>query len=80
MSLRTLGYVIPVARLARRQPPSPLRPSKSQPTPPSGRSRPKEPSSSFDGESLAGWVSRDGKTPAAWPVADGVMTVGGATS
>ena len=31
----------------------------------------------FNGESLAGWVSRDGKTPAAWPVADGIMTVRG---
>ncbi len=31
----------------------------------------------FNGESLGGWVSRDGKTPAAWPVADGIMTVRG---
>ena len=30
----------------------------------------------FDGESLKGWVGRDGK-PAGWPVADGVMTVRG---
>ncbi len=31
----------------------------------------------FNGESLSGWVSRDGKKPADWPVADGVMTVRG---
>ena len=31
----------------------------------------------FDGESLSGWVGRDGKTPAGWPVADGIMTVKG---
>ncbi|MBX6312242.1 MAG: DUF1080 domain-containing protein [Isosphaeraceae bacterium] len=30
----------------------------------------------FDGESLDGWVKMDGKTPADWPVRDGVMTVG----
>jgi hypothetical protein len=29
----------------------------------------------FDGKSLDGWVKLDGKTPAAWPVADGVVTV-----
>lgn len=28
------------------------------------------------GESLSGWVARDGKTAAAWPVVDGIMTVG----
>jgi hypothetical protein len=31
----------------------------------------------FSGESLSGWVKRDGKTPAAWPVAEGIMTVRG---
>ena len=31
----------------------------------------------FNGESLSGWVGRDGKKPAAWPVADGIMTVKG---
>jgi len=30
----------------------------------------------FDGKSLDGWVKADGKTPAAWPVEDGVLTVG----
>jgi hypothetical protein len=30
----------------------------------------------FDGKSLGGWVKTDGKTPAAWPVQDGVFTVG----
>jgi Domain of Unknown Function (DUF1080) len=31
----------------------------------------------FNGESLSGWVGRDGKTAAGWPVADGIMTVKG---
>ena len=31
----------------------------------------------FGGEPLNGWVSRDGKSPASWPVADGIMTVKG---
>ncbi len=31
----------------------------------------------FDGKHLEGWVKLDGKTAAEWPVADGVMTVGG---
>jgi hypothetical protein len=30
----------------------------------------------FDGKDLTGWVKSDGSTPAAWPVADGAMTVG----
>jgi Domain of Unknown Function (DUF1080) len=30
----------------------------------------------FDGKSADGWVKTDGKTPADWPVADGIMTVG----
>ncbi len=30
----------------------------------------------FDGTGLAGWVKGDGKSPAAWPVADGILTVG----
>jgi hypothetical protein len=30
----------------------------------------------FDGKSLDGWVKTDGKTPADWPLADGIMTVG----
>jgi hypothetical protein len=30
----------------------------------------------FDGTSLDGWVKTDGKTPAKWPVADGILTVG----
>jgi hypothetical protein len=30
----------------------------------------------FDGKGLEGWVKRDGKTPAEWPVVDGVVTVG----
>jgi hypothetical protein len=30
----------------------------------------------FDGKSLDGWVKLDGKTPADWPVADGILTVG----
>jgi Domain of Unknown Function (DUF1080) len=30
----------------------------------------------FGGDSLAGWVKLDGKTVAAWPVADGIFTVG----
>jgi hypothetical protein len=32
----------------------------------------------FDGENLEGWVKTDGKSPAAWPAADGIMTVGDA--
>ncbi len=28
------------------------------------------------GKGLEGWVKRDGKTPADWPVADGILTVG----
>ena len=30
----------------------------------------------FDGKDLGGWVGKDGKTPASWPVADGFFTVG----
>ena len=30
----------------------------------------------FDGKGLDGWVKQDGKTPAEWPVADGIVTVG----
>ena len=30
----------------------------------------------FDGKSLDGWVKSDGKTPAAWPVEDGILHVG----
>src|SRR5438270_5488222 len=30
----------------------------------------------FDGTGLDGWVKRDGKTPADWPVVDGILTVG----
>jgi hypothetical protein len=30
----------------------------------------------FDGDDLEGWVKTAGKAPAAWPVSDGVMTVG----
>jgi hypothetical protein len=30
----------------------------------------------FDGSRLEGWVQRDGKTPADWPVVDGILTVG----
>ena len=30
----------------------------------------------FDGKSLAGWVKVDGKTPADWPVHEGMFTVG----
>ena len=30
----------------------------------------------FDGKSLDGWLANDGKSPAAWPLADGVFTVG----
>jgi hypothetical protein len=30
----------------------------------------------FDGRSFEGWIKTDGKTPAAWPVEDGLMTVG----
>src|SRR5262245_26597337 len=30
----------------------------------------------LDGKGLEGWVKRDGKTPAEWPMADGVVTVG----
>jgi hypothetical protein len=30
----------------------------------------------FDGRDLSGWVKADGTTPAAWPVAEGAMTVG----
>jgi len=30
----------------------------------------------FDGKDLSGWVKKDGTTPAAWPVTDGIFTVG----
>ena len=30
----------------------------------------------FNGTGLEGWVKRDGKSPANWPVVDGIMTVG----
>jgi hypothetical protein len=30
----------------------------------------------LDARGLEGWVKRDGKTPAEWPVADGIVTVG----
>jgi Domain of Unknown Function (DUF1080) len=30
----------------------------------------------FNGKSLEGWVKLDGKTPAAWPVHEGIFTVG----
>jgi Domain of Unknown Function (DUF1080) len=30
----------------------------------------------FKGTDLQGWLKRDGKTPADWPVVDGIMTVG----
>jgi len=30
----------------------------------------------FQGTDLKGWVKRDGKSPADWPVVDGIMTVG----
>ncbi len=30
----------------------------------------------FKGTDLKGWVKRDGKSPADWPVADGIITVG----
>ena len=30
----------------------------------------------FDGKSLDGWVKLDRKTPATWPVEDGILTVG----
>jgi hypothetical protein len=30
----------------------------------------------FDGKNLGGWVKPDGKSPADWPVTDGIVTVG----
>ncbi len=30
----------------------------------------------FNGQNMDGWVKKDGKTPAGWPVTDGFMTVG----
>jgi len=30
----------------------------------------------FGGKSIDGWVKTDGKTPATWPVEDGILTVG----
>jgi hypothetical protein len=30
----------------------------------------------FNGNNLDGWVQLDGKTPANWPVRDGILTVG----
>jgi hypothetical protein len=30
----------------------------------------------FNGKDMDGWVKPDGKTPADWPVSDGIMTVG----
>ena len=30
----------------------------------------------FDGKDMKGWVGTDGKTPASWPVEDGLFTVG----
>jgi hypothetical protein len=76
MSLRTIGYVIPLlaamsatarAGLAQQRPSDTTLGAK----PPEGAV------TVFNGDSLAGWVGRDGKTPAGWPLADGVMTVRG---
>ena len=30
----------------------------------------------FDGKNLDGWVKLDGKSPANWPVKEGILTVG----
>ena len=40
------------------------------------RSRPKGPSCSLTAPAFNGWVKADGKSPADWPVTDGILTVG----
>jgi hypothetical protein len=76
MRLRTISYLIPVLAAL----PATARTGGAQQRPSDttlGAKPPEGAVSVFNGESLAGWVSRDGKTPAGWPLADGVMTVRG---
>jgi hypothetical protein len=76
MRLRTISYLIPVLAAL----PATARAGQAQQRPSDttlGAKPPEGAVSVFNGESLAGWVSRDGKTPAGWPLADGVMTVRG---
>ncbi len=76
MNLRTIAYVIPLLAAL----PAAAFTDGSDPKPSDktlGAKPPEGAVSVFAGQSLSGWVSRDGTTPAAWPVADGVMTVRG---
>jgi Domain of Unknown Function (DUF1080) len=76
MSLRTLCYVIPL--LAVLPPTALIAFTQKKPSDESLGAKPPEGAVAlFKGESLSGWVSRDGKSAAHWPVADGVMTVRG---
>ncbi len=76
MSLRTLCYVIPL--LVALPATSHSAPTGQKPSDQTLGAKPPEGAVTlFNGESLSGWVGRNGKTPAAWPVADGVMTVRG---
>jgi hypothetical protein len=76
MSLRTLCYIIPL--LAALPPVALIAQAERKPSDETLGAKPPEGAVAlFNGESLSGWVKRDGKTAADWPVADGVMTVRG---
>ena len=76
MSIRSFAYVIPL--LAALPPAALIAFTQQKPSDETLGAKPPEGALTlFNGESLAGWLSRDGKTPAPWPVADGIMTVRG---
>ena len=71
--IRTLPLAHPADRLPR---PRLAPPRRSRTTPRSAPSRPKGAIVLLRRQGPHGWVKQDGKTPADWPVADGVFTVG----